>query len=271
LTQLLSPSSLKKIFWFFLKYVYALVSCIYLFVFGFFIRRNRDILSAIAVHFGLGRNSSQTMKPILPQIEMGKILGSASSVTVLEPIFQKGNVTLLELCFMNQLIQKVDPKVLFEMGTFDGRTSLNMAANTRGDAQVFTLDLPKEKMQSAKLTLEPKEKMLVDKPRSGERYRGSPYQAKIVQLYGDTADFDFSPYFNAADFIFIDASHAYDYVLNDSRIALKLLRNGKGVILWHDYAGWPGVTRALNELFLNQIEFKNLRHIQETNFAYLQL
>ena len=54
----------------------------------------------------------------------------------------------------------------------------------------------------------------------------------------------FSPY--AADFVFIDGSHTYDYVMNDSMAALALLPSGGGIIAWHDYGAWPGVTEALN-------------------------
>jgi hypothetical protein len=93
---------------------------------------------------------------------------------------------------------------------------------------------------------------------------------KICQLYGDSATFDFTPFFGM-DFIFIDGSHSYEYVLNDSRKAIQLLREGKGVILWHDYATewWEGVTKALNDLYLNDSEFKDLKWIAGTSLVYL--
>ena len=73
------------------------------------------------------------------------------------------------------------------------------------------------------------------------------------------------------DFVFVDASHAYEYVLNDSRIALNLLRQGKGIILWHDYnrpEWWPGVLKALNRLYTGSPAFSRLRQI-EGNLARL--
>ncbi len=73
------------------------------------------------------------------------------------------------------------------------------------------------------------------------------------------------------EFIFIDGSHSYEYLLNDSKQVLKLLRNGKGVMLWHDYDVWEGVTRALNKLYLQDRQFKGLKHIEGTSMVCLIL
>jgi predicted O-methyltransferase YrrM len=95
-------------------------------------------------------------------------------------------------------------------------------------------------------------------------------RSKIIQLFGDTARFDFSPYFGKMDMVFIDGAHTYEYLLNDTKIARKLLKD-KGVILWHDYAGdWPGVTKALNKLYIENPGI-NLRHIEGTCLLCLLL
>jgi hypothetical protein len=60
--------------------------------------------------------------------------------------------------------------------------------------------------------------------------------------------------------------------MNDSQIALKLLRDGRGVILWHDYGRpqwWPGVIRALDELQKKSKPFENLVHIEGTSLVCL--
>ena len=71
------------------------------------------------------------------------------------------------------------------------------------------------------------------------------------------------------DFIFVDGSHSYEYVLNDSDKARKLLRDGRGVIVWHDYGDWDGVTKALNELYSAGGDFKGVKHISGTPLACL--
>ena len=71
------------------------------------------------------------------------------------------------------------------------------------------------------------------------------------------------------DFVFVDGSHSYDYVLHDSETALQLLRQGQGVVLWHDYGKWPEVTRALEELSHNSPKFSSLKHIDGTSLVCL--
>ncbi len=51
-----------------------------------------------------------------------------------------GNVNVAELAVLNALCRTLKPKSIMEIGTFDGRTTLNLALNS--NAQVFTLDLP---------------------------------------------------------------------------------------------------------------------------------
>jgi len=42
---------------------------------------------------------------------------------------------------------------------------------------------------------------------SGTRYRGTVWEHKIQQLYGDSAAFDYTPYQGKIDFVFVDGSH----------------------------------------------------------------
>jgi hypothetical protein len=57
------------------------------------------------------------------------------------------------------------------------------------------------------------------------------------------------------DFVFIDAAHSYEYVLRDSINAIKMLRESRGLLLWHDYASLPGVNKALDELYTTDARF----------------
>jgi len=264
-------NSKVKLLKFLVKYVYAFFGCLGLFLGGVLLRQNRDLISSLAIHFGYGKRKSISIPALLPKIELAELIRNNQPVKMLEFFCRKGNVSLTELWVINQLIKQFDPKAVFEFGTFDGRTTLNMAANSCENAIVYTIDLPKESMNATKLLLCDHEKCLVDKQSSGEKYRKYLESKKIVQLYGDTATFNFDPYFNQMEFVFVDASHAYDYVMNDTRLALKLLKQGKGVILWHDYdAAFEGVTRALNELLAKELSsLKNMRHIENTSLAIM--
>ena len=82
-------------------------------------------------------------------------------------------------------------------------------------------------------------------------YSGTPVEHKITQLFGDSKQFDETPYLKQCDLIFIDGSHAYSYVKNDTEKALRMLKEG-GLLLWHDYRDrnveTRGVRRYLDEL-----------------------
>lgn len=80
-----------------------------------------------------------------------------------------------------------------------------------------------------------------------------PEEAKITQVFGDSATFDYGPHLNQTDLVFVDGAHSYDYIRKDTEHAVRLLRHGHGVVAWHDYCTWwPGVIQYLEELHRTQ-------------------
>ena len=221
------------------------------------------------INYFLGRPHAS----LLPKVDFSVICPPDDyELKMLEPKVVDGNVSIYELFVINSLVRMTSPNRLFEFGTFNGRTALNRAANSPAQARIHTLDLSTTDLPDTKFKLDQIEKKFVEKPASGEKFVGRSESAKIIQILGDSARFDFAPYFGQIDFVFVDASHAYEYVLNDSQVALGLLRDARGVILWHDYGRpqwWPGVTRALDELQKNSPPFANLTHIEGTSLACL--
>lgn len=124
-----------------------------------------------------------------------------------------GNMSGPDLSVLDRLVRHYDPRVLFEIGTFDGRTTLNLAAHASPQARVYTLDLPPTAEDTTALPLSVHDCKYIDKPESGARFRGTDVASKIVQLYGDSATFDYGPYWRAVDFVLVDGSHSYYYVL----------------------------------------------------------
>jgi predicted O-methyltransferase YrrM len=183
-----------------------------------------------------------------------------------------GNVRLSELAVLAKAAAgaKAGTEII-EIGTFDGRTTLNLAANSAPACRIFTLDL----LPSAATTfhLDPGEKAYVEKPLSGARFKNDsalvrPYTSKIVQLFGDSATFDWSAHFGKASLVFVDGSHTYQYVKKDTETAFKLAAKG-GVIFWHDYGVWDGVTQALENF--EACEKIGLLHIQGTSLVYAKV
>jgi predicted O-methyltransferase YrrM len=162
-----------------------------------------------------------------------------------------GNVRISELAILSALAASCENgSNLFEIGTFDGRTTLNLALSAPARCRIFTLDLPPD--QATKFRIVEGERHMVRKPAPGSRYE--TYRARypdaigrIHQLLGDSATFDYAPYENSCSLVFIDGSHAYEYVKSDSQAAMRMVCSG-GVVIWHDYGIWEGVTNALEEL-----------------------
>lgn len=205
----------------------------------------------------------------LPTVSCAEICDLTRPIVVLEPDFADGNVSVFELIVIDHLVRRLAPKVCFEIGTFDGRTTLNIAANVDDDAVIHTLDLPAAGKDATAFALSEGEAKYVDKPVSGARFLGTQFAARIRRHLGDSATFDFAPFAGTVDLVFVDASHAYDYVKKDTETAFRLLRDGKGCILWHDYGVWEGVTRALEEGLAGDPRLGGLRHVAGTSLAYL--
>jgi len=256
---------MKRIIGFLKRYLYAIFSCIYLFTVGVFSTRHRSFIERICVYFGYDKGFQLD----LPQVDLSDLISQEPWIQIRESENSSGNVTLFELMTIIKFIWHYTPQRVFEIGTFDGRTSLNMAANCPEESKVFTLDLQKSQLNTTTLTIEQGDREFINKDKSGVRFVGTDCEKKITQLYGDSAVFDFAPYQNTMNLVFVDGSHSYDYVVSDTRNALKLLKDGKGIILWHDYGGWEGATRALNELYHHDPQFKELKHIRGTSLACL--
>lgn len=255
---------MQRVIGFMGRYFYAAAACLYLFLGGFLVARHRLLLFSICSHFGYRQRSR------IPQVEVASVIDRPISVELREATAAEGNVSLVELLIIDHLVRLRSPVALFEIGTFDGRTTLNMAANCSADGHVYTLDLPRETASATALPLAQGDQRFVTNQASGARYRTTDCAARITQLYGDSATFDFAPYRGTMDLVFIDGAHSHEYVLSDSCRALELLRGGRGLILWHDYLTWEGVTSGLNHLYATNEAFRNLRHIKGTSLVYLE-
>jgi predicted O-methyltransferase YrrM len=202
----------------------------------------------------------------LPTVSLESLFPAITDLAIrLEHALPKvrGNVTLDELAAIAAVCQYAKPQLIFEFGTFNGRTTLNLAANAPSDAKVFTLDLPTP--GATELATEMEDGAYHLGERTGSFFQGSPLQGKIKQLWCDSARFDETSLRGRVDLVFVDGAHSYEYVRSDSAKALAMTRPG-GVILWHDYCAWyPGVSKCLHEL----LHSLPLKHIEGTHLAIL--
>lgn len=161
--------------------------------------------------------------------------------------YKDGNMPLTDLDVLIKLVRDKMPCNVFEIGTFEGVTTLQIASNC--DGNIYTLDMPSDGVDDLdlkKIVWDPSLDVYPEVP--GIAFKNSVHKSRIHQLFGDSRTFDYSPYVGLMDFVFVDACHHYEFVLSDSNNALKIASPG-ALVLWHDYAHYaPGVMRALDEL-----------------------
>jgi hypothetical protein len=210
--------------------------------------------------------------PITP-ITLEELFGPGGFLRVppiIDAPFVSGNTTPLEQEVLYTLVRRNYIHNAFEFGTFDGRSTLTIAQAISDDGKVFTLDLPR--VMDAMLPIQDhKNPTFKDCDERGfigkteKLFTNHPLQRKIIQIWEDSAQLQ-TERFPKMNFIFVDASHSYEYVLNDTIKALQLAAPGC-IILWHDYPGWPGVKKGLDEA----LHLETAYHILPTSLVLLKV
>lgn len=138
------------------------------------------------------------------------------------------------------VLAKSCPDLIFEFGTATGRTSYLLARNAPPSAKLVTLTLAPAQIADYEPASGDSDAAQVNARQESEfgcfRYTGTSVEGRIEQRYGDSKQFDETPFHGRCDLIFIDGSHAYSYVKSDTDKALRMIKPG-GTILWHDYRG----------------------------------
>jgi predicted O-methyltransferase YrrM len=175
----------------------------------------------------------------------------AGARITLEHLPGKGiNTPLDELAYLALLTRAIKPKNIFEIGTFRGRTALNFALNSPEDCTIWTLDLPQTERDAFVDECHAADSKIVGASITGEDYKGKDCEHKIKQLFGNSVNFDFSPFFGKMDLVFVDGAHHYPVVKADTANALKMIHQN-GAIVWHDFANYGDyndVTRAVLDM-----------------------
>ena len=142
-----------------------------------------------------------------------------------------------------------------------------------GGAVITTVDLPRHKKLRTSFPLEDKgnQRGLDETGYVGNKSKlwyGQHHDItdRIKLIWEDTAKLKFADFANKVDFLFIDASHSYENCKNDSYNGHKVIKPN-GIIYWHDYAGWPGVTEALNEYYIEQGKPENMWWFNDTSIV----
>ena len=156
-------------------------------------------------------------EPRLPENSPEEFLDDAAPIQVARYVRGKWELSPLELNLIIGIARARQAAQIFEIGTFDGRTTLNLHLNAPS-ATIHTIDLPPGRLD------------MPDSKVAGSLIHELVRAGSIIQLWGDSTQFDFSPWFGTQDFVFVDAGHGYKNALADSRTALRLVE-GRGKIV----------------------------------------
>ena len=203
-------------------------------------------------------------------ISLGEI-NKISKVNLLEVVDKAGGLTIQELVSILGICQLFPSGRLLEIGSFRGRTALNIIYNYP-KLNVFTFDLPDKVNNEINLKyklIESDKAQAFHKNKNELKKNYTNYFSKINVLEGDSATYDFSKYYNFFDIILIDGSHKYENVLIDTENSLKMIKKN-GYIFWHDYSkDHIDVLKAI-KLIKKKYKIKIFR-LKHTKFAFTKI
>ncbi len=200
----------------------------------------------------------------LPARSILRELNCSDMDTVSVPArFQTGGGTdareVLTLAVTTRLLR---PRRVFEIGTYNGRTTATFILNSPPEAEVFTLDLPPDVIRLEGY-LSTDIDLVKDRHPEGFLTRAG-LAGRYQQIYCDSMQFDPEPFRDTVELGFIDGAHAEEFVRNDTA-KMAIMMSGRGYVFWHDYGG-RGSFRPLSN-FLESLPIE-LYRVPGTSLAW---
>ena len=149
-----------------------------------------------------------------------------------------GGTRLDELLILAAVTKVFSPKRVFEIGTYNGRTTAIFALNAAAGASIFTLDLPPGASVDGSREDEyiDTDRQLVERRKVSNFIKELKLTDSCKQLYCDSMQFDPAPFRGSIELGFIDGAHALPYVRNDT-VKMASMMADRGLVFWHDYGG----------------------------------
>lgn len=156
------------------------------------------------------------------------------NISVSPVTFLDGGSMVTDLALLKSLAGKINNCTYFEIGTWRGESVANVSPVC---LECYTMDLPDDE----------KRRTGMDEEYISQHAVLSKHLKNVIHLKNNSLEFDFSSLNQKFDLIFIDGDHHYDAILNDTKKVFEHLVHEKTIVVWHDYAFYPGKIR--NETF----------------------
>lgn len=165
-----------------------------------------------------GKAPRKSLRLVMPGIE-------STDVTALRaydrlPQVGLNSRELLAICTITRFLQ---PQRILEIGTSDGNTTLNLAANSPDSATVTTIDLPLEWDGEFALNIRRSMDNVTGRDNVGRQFEETHYRTRIRQVLGDSAALDWNDLDGPFDLVVIDGCHDISYVRKDTENSLEHL------------------------------------------------
>ena len=188
--------------------------------------------------------------------------GDWETLTIPAQFQTGGGTTAREMLILAAVTKALRPRRIFEIGTYNGRTTAVLIMNAPRDCEVLTLDLPPI-VNSAEGYISSDLELIGN--RETERYlKRARLRHRYQQIYTDSMQLEPDPYRDSVELGFIDGAHALEYVKNDTE-KMAVMMGDRGFVFWHDYGG-RGEFRPLSR-YLESLPIQ-LYRIRDTSLAW---
>ena len=178
--------------------------------------------------------------------EAGCPIGSEDRVQLPPRIVDGGGTSLEELLVLAASTRILQPKRVFEVGTFNGRTTSCLILNAAPEATVISLDLPlnpgASETASGGISTD---RDLIEQRKLAAYVYEFKLESHFQQVLCDSMQFDPEPYRDSIELGFVDGAHTRAYVQNDTE-KMAIMMAKRGLVFWHDYGG-KGSFRPLSK------------------------
>lgn len=190
-----------------------------------------------------------------------------------------GSVTMLEAALLGSTIKLLEPKAIFEFGTFLGYSTSIFAKNSPSSCKIYSIDLgdlaESEGEKHDEWEILHNDIVNDNFLRSTQKSRGTYYlnslqeeELKKVELFkmdSTTLNVNELGLTSKVDMVFIDGGHTMDIIKKDSENALEMI-GGSGIRFWHDFNSQihGDVTAYLNQYSSKEKIF----HVEHTLLAF---